>query len=765
MNPTKCPTCGSPLPKSPRDKLCPVCVLSAAKEVPDQLPNLDEIQDSFPELEILECIGRGGMGIVYKARQTTLNRIIALKLLDPGIQSDPSFEERFIREAQTLAKLNHPNIVSIMDYGQNDDFFWLTMEYVDGINLRDALQTDKFTVEQSLEIIPNLCMALQFAHDKGITHRDIKPENILLDSKGNVKIVDFGIARLCDGSSHNFTLTGTGTTLGSTSYAAPEQIERPHIVDHRADIYSLGVVFYEMLTGELPIGRFAPPSEKSQTNSRIDAIVFKTLEKERELRHQEARDLSDDLANAQLYKPFTPQSKRQDPDSRKSKLLPAAGILLMSSLSAFLVDDDLRNSLLRFICIFSGLSGFLLGALGVRHASQQPQSASAQKTIQIIKQVFAWLLILGIPTAAASLAHEHQHAFRDPKGHWFTQAIFVFILTVTLLIFFRKILLPSTSSSTQKKLSIMMGTLALIISTTALYHSKRHDGLWPAHGHYGAIIPYPRNAGKTSASLKEDYLIIASAIHKVAAKDMTISERDGKIFLHYIARSPRKWTSHANAFIRRYNSITPAHLNIVGSPASISIRQNSGHNWVEVSINNQIRNYTMMHLYCMSGIGLAGLFVAFTSGRVFWFCVGTILISSVILRLTPVATPAISPPVTIVNSDIPPSVPISRPAPDFSTPEKAAQSVFDAAAIGNNENFRKGLSSRMNRLIDERNIGERLLERYKYNRTWAKLHSSHKNKAFAHVILTSPSSSGKWRVILENGVWRLDDLPLDLHNF
>ena len=222
MNPIHCPSCSTNLSDHHPDDLCPVCVLRAASDIPLQLPALDDIQTSFPDLEILECIGRGGMGIVYKARQSKLERIIALKILDPGLQSDPSFEERFIREAKTLAKLNHPNIVSILDYGQNDDLYWLTMEYVDGLNLRDALQTDSFTEKQSLHIIPALCDAIQFAHDKGITHRDIKPENILLDIHGNVKIADFGIAQLYDDLAQNITLTVTGTTLGSTAYAAPE---------------------------------------------------------------------------------------------------------------------------------------------------------------------------------------------------------------------------------------------------------------------------------------------------------------------------------------------------------------------------------------------------------------------------------------------------------------------------------------------------------------------------------------------------------------
>ena len=131
------------------------------------------------------------------------------------------------------------------------------MEYVDGVNLRQAMRAGRFTPEQALAVVPKICDALQFAHTEGILHRDIKPENILLDSKGRVKIADFGIARLIDEKHAEARLTASGGTLGTPHYMAPEQVERPSTVDHCADIYSLGVVFYEMLTGELPLGNFS----------------------------------------------------------------------------------------------------------------------------------------------------------------------------------------------------------------------------------------------------------------------------------------------------------------------------------------------------------------------------------------------------------------------------------------------------------------------------------------------------------------------------
>ena len=271
-------------------------------------PTRDELALCFPELEILEFIGQGGMGFVYKARQPKLERLVALKILPRSLATDPTFAERFTREARTLARLNHQNIVTIHDFGQAHGLFYLVMEFIDGVNLRQAMRAGRFTPQQALAVVPRICDALQFAHNEGVLHRDIKPENILLDSKGRVKIADFGIAKLVaigpQGSPVSIagsigkdrpgpapTLTETGKTLGTPHYMAPEQLEHPEDVDQRADIYSLGVVFYEMLTGELPLGRFAPPSDKSAVDARVDEVVLRALAKEREYRQKSAGEV------------------------------------------------------------------------------------------------------------------------------------------------------------------------------------------------------------------------------------------------------------------------------------------------------------------------------------------------------------------------------------------------------------------------------------------------------------------------------------------
>jgi predicted Ser/Thr protein kinase len=299
VNPNTCPKCGATISTDAPQGLCPKCVLLGAATTDDgisptataELPSLERVAAAFPQLEILELLGRGGMGFVFKARQPHLDRLVALKLLPDQLARDPHFAERFSREARVLARLNHPGIVTIYDFGQTGGFYFLLMEYVDGVNLHQAMRAGRFSPAAALAVVPKICEALQFAHEHGVLHRDIKPANILLDAKGRVKIADFGIAKLVGEEKPDFNLTATGAAIGTPQYMAPEQLEKPETVDHRADIYSLGVVFYEMLTGELPIGRFAPPSQRTPLDPRVDEVVMRTLEKEREKRFQTASEV------------------------------------------------------------------------------------------------------------------------------------------------------------------------------------------------------------------------------------------------------------------------------------------------------------------------------------------------------------------------------------------------------------------------------------------------------------------------------------------
>lgn len=303
-----CPKCGAEIPPEAPQGLCPKCVMSGVATesggAPPEIsagdaPSLERVAAAFPNLEVIELVGRGGMGFVYKARQPHLGRYVALKLLPDKLAADPHFAERFNREGRVLARLNHSNIVSVYDFGQTEHFYYLMMEFVDGVNLRQAMRAGKFSPSEALAVVPTICEALQYAHDQGVLHRDIKPENILLDTQGKVKIADFGIAKLVgEDAGANVTLTMTGSSLGTPHYMAPEQLEKPSEVDHRADIYSLGVVLYEMLTGELPIGRFEAPSSKTPVSKGVDDVVFRALEKNREKRQHSANEFRTQVETA-----------------------------------------------------------------------------------------------------------------------------------------------------------------------------------------------------------------------------------------------------------------------------------------------------------------------------------------------------------------------------------------------------------------------------------------------------------------------------------
>jgi len=305
-----CAQCGTPVPPDAPEGLCPQCLLRRVAEptdpgLPEPLPafpqpppppSLDSVAAAFPHLEILSLIGQGGMGVVFKARQKSLDRLVALKLLAPHRAHDASFAERFALEARALAALNHPHIVTIHDFGQASGFYFLLMEFVDGVNLRHLLKTRRLTPEEALAIVPPLCDALQFAHDRGIVHRDIKPENLLLDQTGRVKIADFGIARMLGAEITGLSNSpGETQAAGTPGYMAPEQVSSPRTADNRADIYSLGVVIYEMLTGELPTERLQAPSKKVQIDVRLDAIVLRALEQTPERRYQTADELRTQL--------------------------------------------------------------------------------------------------------------------------------------------------------------------------------------------------------------------------------------------------------------------------------------------------------------------------------------------------------------------------------------------------------------------------------------------------------------------------------------
>jgi capsular polysaccharide biosynthesis protein/tRNA A-37 threonylcarbamoyl transferase component Bud32 len=300
-------------------------------------PAPETIAKHFPQLEIIECLGRGGMGVVYKARQPRLNRLVALKILAPEREKDPAFATRFEREAQALARLSHPNIVTIHDFGQAGGMYYLLMEYVDGVTLRQLLDGGRVAAREALAIVPQICDALQFAHDHGIVHRDIKPENILMDRLGRVKVADFGLAKLVGTAAAEeepseseivrvrATTADASKVVGTPQYMSPEQIETPGEVDHRADIFALGVVFYQMLTGDLPGKKIEPPSKKVQIDVRLDEVVLRALQSKPELRYQQASVLKTDLETIAQSESLPPPAGASLTRYRWEKVIVALG--------------------------------------------------------------------------------------------------------------------------------------------------------------------------------------------------------------------------------------------------------------------------------------------------------------------------------------------------------------------------------------------------------------------------------------------------------
>jgi predicted Ser/Thr protein kinase len=402
-----CPGCQKPLPPGVPLGLCPECLIQAGFKTGSGSggestgfipPSVEQVAKLFPQLEILGFIGKGGMGAVYKARQPALERLVALKILPPTVAGAAGFAERFNREARALARLVHPNIVAVHDFGQAGGLHYLIMEFVDGANLREVERAGRLAPAQALAIVPQICEALQFAHNEGIVHRDIKPENILLDKKGRVKITDFGIAKMIGQTEGKASLTGAKDVVGTPHYMAPEQIEHAALVDHRADIFSLGVVFYEMLTGELPLGKFQPPSQIVQVDVRLDEVVLHALEKEPGRRYQQASKVKTDVETI---------AGTADPGGHRSEEGHSAPSAASGDSAAALMQKQIRTAgfLLNVPSIGLAIVGginlllYFFGALGLllwasSHA-EDVRSACLAVIVLLVLLCLSYLVIVG----------------------------------------------------------------------------------------------------------------------------------------------------------------------------------------------------------------------------------------------------------------------------------------------------------------------------------------------------------------------------------
>lgn len=303
--------------------------------------------------EVLSELGQGAMGVVYKAKDPLIDRIVAIKTINLGmaLEEKEEYEGRFYQEAKAAGRLNHPNIVTIYDVGKSADIAYIAMEFLQGRELRDVLRENDglLPVDQVLDMVAQVASGLAYAHEHGIVHRDIKPSNIMLIRDGHIKITDFGIARMASSA----VRTQTGMVLGSPKYMSPEQV-LGKVIDQRSDIFSLGVMLYEMLTGEAPfvgdnvnsimfqtlnLVPAAPGTLNSNVPDMLNFIVAKALAKERDDRYQNAKDFAADLRACREVLPRSSRPIDTTPGVREKKKLDAIHVAARSA-----AEDAAENS-------------------------------------------------------------------------------------------------------------------------------------------------------------------------------------------------------------------------------------------------------------------------------------------------------------------------------------------------------------------------------------------------------------------------------------
>jgi serine/threonine protein kinase len=262
-------------------------------------PTAEELGKLLPEYDIVKMLGRGGMGAVYMGRQISLDRPVAIKILSNTLDAaDASFAERFKNEARAMGKLNHPGIVTVYAFGETaGGLLYIVMEYVEGTDVaRMIAKSGRLHTDHAMAITAHVCDALAYAHERGIIHLDIKPANIMVGYDGNVKVADFGLAKVHGKSGETLGLTQSGMAMGTLHYMAPEALMLGSAVDHRADIYAVGVMLYQMLTGKVPHGMFELPSlQVPGLDPRYDEIIAKAMREDRERRFQQITELRRDL--------------------------------------------------------------------------------------------------------------------------------------------------------------------------------------------------------------------------------------------------------------------------------------------------------------------------------------------------------------------------------------------------------------------------------------------------------------------------------------
>ena len=354
----RCSRCDAPLPPDTGEALCPACLPQRGLDV---TASSAEVQQAgvggttlryFGDYEIQHEIARGGMGIVYKARQVTLNRPVALKMILAGTLADQAAIRRFHTEAEAAANLQHPNIVAIHEIGVHEGQHYFSMDYVEGRSLSAVIASGPMPAARAAGYVRTIAEAIYYAHQRGTLHRDLKPSNILIDTDDRPRITDFGLAKTGGGDTR---LTITGTVMGTASYMSPEQaLGRQAQIGPHSDVYSLGAILYELLTGSPPFRAdsvhatllgviqdepAAPRTVKTDVPADVETICLKCLEKSPQRRYATARELADDLGRFAdrdpiLARPASVSRKIEQWVKRRPLVLAGAAALLLLALAA-----------------------------------------------------------------------------------------------------------------------------------------------------------------------------------------------------------------------------------------------------------------------------------------------------------------------------------------------------------------------------------------------------------------------------------------------